>query len=83
MCRKAEDIFFSHCNENVQLRDKMFCLIGDCLFSAFDPQKAADAYRKSNIFAYTEHECSGKSAEEQFELWKAAVANSKCNCLAK
>lgn len=77
MCRKAEDIFFSHCNGNVRLRDKMYCLIGDCLFSAFDLQKAADAYRKSNIFAYTEHECSGKSTEEQFELWKAAADKYK------
>lgn len=78
MCRKAEDIFFSRCSGNVCLRDKMYCLIGDCLFSAFDSKKAADAYRKSNIFAYTERECSGKSAEKCFELWKAAADRYSC-----
>lgn len=78
MCRKAEDIFFSECSGNLPLRDKMYCLIGDCLFSAFDPKKAADAYRKSNIFAYTERECSEKIPEEQFALWKDAADKYRC-----
>lgn len=73
LCKAAERDYISSGVRDEMLKDKMYFMIGDCMNDMFLNEEARNAYRKCNIFSFSEREALGCDDEKKLGIWISAA----------